>query len=86
LELIQNWLQGCNGQMTDIPLALSFEQQWRYHWRQRMIHRITISRMDELIARAPIIEAVAVTGDITYHTVNGARSLLAGPQDRVGEN
>ena len=47
-----------------------------------------MSRMDdELIARAPIIEAVAVTGDITYYAVNGARSLLlAGQQDRVGEN
>ena len=47
-----------------------------------------MSRMDnELIARAPIIEAVAVTGDITYYAVNGARSLLlAGPQDRVGED
>jgi hypothetical protein len=54
-----------------------------------MIHRITICLgwTMKLIARAPIIEAVAVTGDITYHAVNGARSLLlAGPQDRVGED
>jgi hypothetical protein len=35
-----------------------------------MIHRITIPRMDdELIARSPIIETVAVNGDITYHGV-----------------
>ena len=89
LELIQNWLQGCNGQMTDIPLALSFERRWRYHWRQRMIHRITICLGWTMnwLRRSLIIEAVAVTGDITYYAVNGARSLLlAGPQDRVGED
>jgi hypothetical protein len=68
LESVQNWLRECNGQ-TDIPLAYVIRTILEVPEEDEDPANNYTSRVDELIARAPIVDNIAADGTIAYGAV-----------------
>ena len=68
MESIQNWLRGCHGQ-THIPLSYVVRKETAVPLEADDPTTNYTSKLDELINRAPIIDAIAADGTITYNGV-----------------